>query len=125
MKVIHLDGDGFFAEGVKRIFAAHGAELVSMTDARNLMEEVVDHSPDAVLLELRLSSLNGFEVLAVLRADPRTRHIPLMVWSKLASREDIQRCLDLGACEFFLKGQHHPREVVLCIKRRLVPEKGL
>ncbi len=119
MTIIHIEGDCFFAEGVRQVFALHETEVVHMSNPQTAVTAIIDSPPDVVLLDLRFTALNGFEILALLKADQRTCHIPLMIWSQLASREDIQRCFDLGACEYFVKGQHQPREVITCIKRRL------
>ncbi len=118
MSILLIEEDGFFAEGVKRAFAAQGMDVIHLTNVLEAVESIAKHLPDAVLFDLRLSSLNGFELLGLLKADKRTKRIPLMIWSHLASREDIQRCFDLGASEYFLKGQHQPREVATALARR-------
>ena len=123
MTIVYIEEDDFFAEGVKRIFTAQGVEVIHMKQVQGAMEVITKNQPDAVLFDLRLSSLNGFELLAALKANPRTKHIPLMIWSHLASREDIQRCFDLGACEYFLKSQHHPREVAIRLTRQYTGAK--
>lgn len=123
MSIIHIEEDDFFAEGVKRAFAVQGVEVVHMKNVQEAIEAIAENPPDAVLFDLRLSSLNGFELLAALKASPRTKKIPLMVWSHLASREDIQRSFDLGACEYFLKGQHHPSEVAVSLLHRFAHAK--
>jgi CheY-like chemotaxis protein len=118
MIVIYAEEDQFFAQGVKRAFGAQGIDLVHTTNAEDVADLMMEHEPVAVLLDLRLSKLNGFELLQALKEDPRTKNVPLMVWSQLASQEDIQRCFSLGACEYFLKGQHHPHEVARHVAKR-------
>lgn len=118
MIVIYAEEDQFFAQGVKRAFSARGIDLVHTTNAEDVADLMVEHEPVAVLLDLRLSKLNGFELLQALKDNPRTKDVPLMVWSQLASQEDIQRCFSLGACEYFLKGQHHPHEVARHVAKR-------
>lgn len=118
MIVIYAEEDQFFAQGVKRAFSAQGIDLVHTTNAEDVADLMMEHGPVAVLFDLRLSKLNGFELLQALKDDPRTKDIPLMVWSQLASQEDIQRCFSLGACEYFLKGQHHPYEVARHVAKR-------
>lgn len=118
MIVIYAEEDQFFAQGVKRAFSALGIDLVHTTHAEDVAELMQEHAPSAVLFDLRLSKRNGFELLQDLKEDPRTKDVPLMVWSQLASQEDIQRCFSLGACEYFLKGQHHPHEVARHVAKR-------
>ena len=123
MSILFIEEDAFFAEGVKRAFAAQGMDVIHLTNVLEAVEAIAEHTPDAVLFDLRLSALNGFELLALLKADKRTKGVPLMIWSHLASREDIQRCFDLGASEYFLKGQHQPREVAASLAQRFADIK--
>lgn len=118
MIVIYAEEDQFFAEGVKRAFSAQGIDLVHTTNVDDVADLMMEHEPVAVLFDLRLSKRNGFELLQALKEDPRTQDVPLMIWSQLASQEDIQRCFSLGACEYFLKGQHHPHEVARHVAKR-------
>ncbi len=124
MIVIYAEQDQFFADGVKRAFSAQGIDLVHTTNAEDVAGLMMEHGPVAVLFDLRLPKLNGFELLQALKEDPRTQDIPLMIWSQLASQEDIQRCFSLGACEYFLKGQHHPHEVARHVAKRFEERGG-
>jgi signal transduction histidine kinase len=62
-----------------------------------------DHQPDLVILDLRLPDMRGDEVLRRLRDDERTAHIPVVVISADASREEIDRLLAAGAHAYFTK----------------------
>lgn len=124
MNILYIEEDAFFAEGVKRAFTSAGLDIVHTPRADQVMDLVEEEEPTFILLALRLSKLNGFELLRLLKQDERTRNIPVMVWSQLSTREDIQRCFDLGACEYFLKGQHHPRDVISHLRGRFSTQDG-
>ncbi|HEU4698757.1 MAG TPA: response regulator [Gemmatimonadales bacterium] len=53
--------------------------------------------PRLVLLDLELPKLDGFEVLQQLKANPRTRMIPVVVFTSDADERDVVRCYQLGA----------------------------
>lgn len=124
MNILYVEEDRFFADTVKRAFASQGIDLIHTTNANEVADLMTEHSPSAVVLDLRLAHLNGFELLQALKEHPDTQDVPLMVWSQLASQEDIRRCFALGACEYFLKGQHHPQEVARHIARRFEAKDG-
>lgn len=59
--------------------------------------------PRLVLLDLKLPKINGFEVLAKLRGDGRTRYIPTVVLSSSTQREDIEKSYARGANSYVRK----------------------
>jgi len=58
---------------------------------------------DVVLLDLLMPELDGYEVLAQLKADPGLRHIPVIMISAVEELESVVRCLELGATDYLLK----------------------
>jgi CheY-like chemotaxis protein len=72
----------------------HGGEAVAA--ARRL-------DPDVVLLDLNLPDMSGVDVLAALRAEPSTRHIPVVVVSADATAAQVARLRALGAADYLTK----------------------
>ena len=68
---------------------------------RNLVE-----TPRLVLLDLSLPKIGGLEVLQQLKADPRTRKIPVVVLSSSTQDKDILRTYDLGVNSYVSKPVH-------------------
>lgn len=59
--------------------------------------------PEVVLLDLKLSKVDGLEVLRRMRADERTRRLPVVVLTSSNEESDIIRSYDLGANSFVRK----------------------
>jgi two-component system response regulator len=59
--------------------------------------------PALVLLDLKLPCLNGLEVLRSLRANSRTRHLPVVVLSCSGEQKDIESSYELGANSYLRK----------------------
>jgi sigma-B regulation protein RsbU (phosphoserine phosphatase) len=58
---------------------------------------------DLVLLDVMMPGLNGYEVLERMRADPRLRHIPVIMISALDEMDSVIRCIQLGAEDYLSK----------------------
>lgn len=80
--------------------------------------------PDAIVLDLMLPGLAGFDVCRVLRADTRTAQVPLIIASAKGDEDDIVHGLELGADDYLVK-PFRARELIArihaVIRRRAVP----
>ena len=59
--------------------------------------------PQVVLLDLKLPKVEGLEVLQRLRADPRTRRLPVVVLTSSREEQDLMESYDLGANSYVRK----------------------
>ena len=60
-------------------------------------------TPDLILLDVMMPEMDGYAVLAALRADPVTRQIPVMFVTAMDGTEDEERGLDQGAVDYITK----------------------
>jgi len=63
----------------------------------------VSELPQVVLLDLKLPKVDGLEVLRRIRADPRTRRLPVVVLTSSKEEEDMMRSYELGANSYVRK----------------------
>jgi CheY-like chemotaxis protein len=69
-------------------------------DALDLTREI---KPDALLLDVGMPDMDGFQVLSALRADPATRTTPIVMLTAAQSETEIVRGFDLGADDYITK----------------------
>ena len=58
---------------------------------------------DLVLLDLMMPEMNGYEVLAEMKDDPKLSEIPVVVMSATDSQDSVSQCLQLGALDYLVK----------------------
>lgn len=63
----------------------------------------VSKQPALTLLDLKLPKMDGIEVLRRLRADPRTRRLPVVILTSSKEQEDLAAGYDLGANSYIRK----------------------
>ena len=71
----------------------------------------VGDTPRVILLDLRLPKVSGHEVIERLRADLRTRLVPIVVLTASKEPEDVVRAYTLGACAYVRKPVDYPEFV--------------
>ena len=101
--ILFVDDDPIMREFAVVHLSTDKAEVSLARDGVEALERIAATRPDIVLLDLEMPRLDGFEVLARLRADPLTRELPVIV---VTGREDvaaIARAFDAGAPSFLVK----------------------
>lgn len=83
--------------------------VVSAEHGEDALRRVADGlRPDLVLLDVDMPGLDGYQVCGRLKADPATRHVPVMFLTARASADDEQRGLALGASDYIPKPVSQP-----------------
>ena len=78
-------------------------KLLSATQGEVGLDIARAQEPDLILLDVHLPDINGDEVLRRLKADKRTREIPVVVLSADATQQKIRQLEKAGACEYLTK----------------------
>ncbi|MGV1100828.1 response regulator transcription factor [Thiovibrio sp. JS02] len=74
--------------------------------------------PDAVILDILLPYVDGFELLAEMRTMPAWRKVPIIMLSAKSQERDVVRALDLGADDYIIKPLR-PMELAARLRRLL------
>ena len=78
-------------------------EVVTAADGVQALAAAAEHDPDIILLDVMMPGMDGFEVCRRLKADPATRHIPVVLVTALDGRRDRLSGLEAGADDFLTK----------------------
>ena len=77
--------------------------LLSAADGNLGIEFARSYQPEVILMDINLPGISGIEAMKVLRADPKTAHIPIMALSANAVPRDIAKGLDAGFFDYLTK----------------------
>ena len=81
-----------------------GAEALDFLFAQgDYSSRKIENAPKVILLDLKMPKINGIEVLRVLKADVRTKKIPVVVLTSSKEDPDIKECYSLGVNSYVVK----------------------
>jgi DNA-binding response OmpR family regulator len=96
----------------RTVFEREGFAVMEAVDGESGWQQTQEGTPDLILLDLHLPRTHGFDVLQQIRADDRTRAIPVLILSVLDDERTVRKALDMGANDYAAKGLAKPREIV-------------
>lgn len=117
--VLLADPDEFFAVAYKDGMEQAGFEVIVASDGHQTLEILKSEKPDAVLLELILPKVNGFEVLQSMQKSKALKKIPVIVLTSLTQASDEAEARELGAVDFLVKSDFSVQDVLLRLQQIL------
>ena len=106
--VLIVDDDPVHAEIAEMVLTGAGLSVRRAADGPLALEALAaDPLPDLVLLDVMLPRLDGFEVLRRIRADGRTKGLPVIMVTSFTRDQDAARGRALGANDYIVKPLMH------------------
>jgi CheY-like chemotaxis protein/signal transduction histidine kinase len=118
--VLLVDDDPLIQQLVKSALESDGFVVTIAGDGVEAIRLTKQLQPAAVLLDIRLPRLDGWDVLAQLKSDPEVSSVPIII---LSVEEERARGFSLGACEYLIK-PIEPERLVDVVRRAIQPGAG-
>jgi len=118
--ILVAEKDPITAELEQYFLSQEGYDVHIVLDGRKAIETAETLQPHLIILDVILPGLSGLKVCRALKADEKTAHIPILVFSVLDVRD---RALDAGADAFLLKPIEQPR-LIGAVRALLIQQKA-
>lgn len=115
-RVLIAEDEPNLVESLSFILSREGCEVSAVFDGDAVLDRLRSDRPDVLILDVMLPHLTGFEILKLIKTDPRLRGIPVMVLTAKGQERDRRTAADLGADAFVTKPFSN-QDVVDRIKR--------
>lgn len=114
-KILIVDDEPDLAELVSYNLGKEGFEVLSASDGEEALKKIRKGNFNLVILDLMLPGIQGMELCRILRNDPKTKHLPIIMLT--AKGEDVDKILglEMGADDYIAK-PFSPRELVARVK---------
>ena len=117
-KILVVDDEPDVLELLEFNLKAAAYDVATASDGEEALKKARNLLPSLIILDLMLPEVDGLEVCKILRRDPRTSAIPILMLTAKAAEIDRVLGLELGADDYVTK-PFSPRELVLRVKRLL------
>jgi len=113
-----IDNDEALVELESFYFIEQGYTVYTALDGDVGVKLALQHKPSAIVCDLIMGEMHGFEVLQRLRANPDMKHTVVIMTSAKAYKPDIDRARELGATDYVVK-PFRTDELLALIERHL------
>ncbi len=98
-----IENDESLADLVSYYFSEQGYTVYTAPDGEQGIAAALEHKPAAIICDMIMGDMHGFDVLRTLRAHPDTKDTVIIVTSAKAYKADIARARELGATDYVVK----------------------
>jgi len=102
-KILVIGDEPEMAELLKERLELKGYEIAASYCGKEGLRKVTGERPDAVLLDVIMPDMDGFEVLRAIRKNPGTRYLPVIMLTAKADTGSIFKAQDLNVTDYIIK----------------------
>lgn len=119
MKVLLIDDDEAISTVFSTALSKEGFETVHAANGTDGLAKAKTENPNLILLDEILPDMQGNQVLATLKADEKTKSIPVLILSNFSQEELVKQAINEGAIDYIFKYQAATSDVVGKVKEVL------
>ena len=122
-KILIVEDEPAVLEMISFVLEQAGFETQRAANSEEARRQLSSNPPDMILMDWMLPGMSGIELTRILKSDPVTRDIPIILLTARGEEDDKVRGLGSGAEDYVLK-PFSPRELIARIKvilRRITP----
>lgn len=117
--ILVVEDDEHIAKVLTFMLERQGYRVVHAADGRAACEHIAGSAaPDAVVLDVMLPYVDGFEIVRQIRARDSWKQVPVLMLTAKNAEQDTVRALDAGADDFIAK-PFQPNELLARVRRVL------
>lgn len=115
-KVLLVEDDPLIYRLYQKLFTLEGYELELADNGLSALEMMPSFSPDIILLDIMMPTMNGIEFLGKLKSDPAVKDIPVIVLTNVSDSDITKEAVSAGAALILIKSQAETDDVVAAVK---------
>lgn len=117
--ILIIEDEGLLARMYSKKLEIDGYDCLSATNGQDGINVAREKNPDIILCDVMMPVMDGITVLKDLKANDKTKDIPVIMLSNLSDEKYVNQALELGAVSYLIKSKLVPADVVAKIKETL------
>lgn len=122
-KILVVEDEGSLLDLYEFALIKEGFEVITCTNGEDGIALAIEHKPDLILLDILMPKVDGFSMLKEIKNLPDTKKIPVIIFSNLSQKEEIEKGFKLGAEDYIVKTSVTPEELIRKVKEFLKKRK--
>ena len=102
-RILLIEDDHSLREEIVNVLELEGFEVVTADNGRIGLERLREGRPDLVLCDLMMPELDGYETLKVIRGNPETETLPVIVLTTHDDEQSMTNAAEVGADDYVTK----------------------
>lgn len=115
-KILLIEDEAALQKTLSDFLTANGYEVIQALDGEVGSRLSKTENPDLIIMDLVMPRKTGFEVLADLKKDEKTKEIPVLILTNLESVVDVEKALTAGADNYLVKANYTLNDVLAKVK---------
>lgn len=118
-KILIVEDEKILGDMLVKKLTSVGYQALIARDGVEGLAKIREHQPAAVLLDILMPKMDGYQVLEAMQRDGSIKTTPVIIISNSGQPVEIDRALALGAKDYLVKTQFNPDEVIAKVRRQL------
>ena len=102
-RVLIVEDESAVAENLQALLTAKGHQAAIVADGSEAVQRARKDTPELMLLDIVLPKMGGFDVCKILKSDPLTATIKIIIITGLGRMGDVETAFQAGADDYLIK----------------------
>ncbi len=117
-RILLVEDDSWTIDVMQAELKFLGYEVIVAENGLKAVEIAASELPDLIVMDIRLPKMDGLQATSLIRADPKTKNIPILAATVNTLPGDREKCLEAG-CDGYIAKPFTHRELGAAIKKLL------
>lgn len=111
-KILIVEDEAPLRKALEYLFKDAGFEVTSAADGETALKLIQGLLPDLIILDILLPKMDGITVLNLIRSDPKTKDLHVLVLSNMADEDTMSKIMEAGGKYYLVKSNYSVDDVL-------------